>query len=180
MAVTLRELYEELWSTRDRPKVSEPYRAPIIARAEWVNEHGVLIRAQVITNRTGSRWWLKFLTGDSGYMSKYLTTTSKTKAEGWMRAVVSGWGSGGSGDGAVQRNRNGAGLMKFVVFSQSGLPIGTIQSRDKESAESLLLTHSRRFGSSTSSHLYLYPYLAAGRDIRSLADRGVVIEQGDG
>jgi len=172
-ADTLQQLYEAPWTTRDRPKVSEPYRAPIIAHTSWVNEHGVPIRVQVLTNRTTTRWWLKFLIGDSGYMSKYLTTTSKAKAREWMDAVEGGWGEGRSSNASQNPGGGVSRMSKFVVFSQSGLPVGTVQAQDKESGLLILQTSCRRFGSSSPSSLYLYPYNAAGREIREAADRGV-------
>lgn len=62
-----------------RPKVREPWRAPVLA------EKHAKHRFQVKTNRTHKRWWFIVLSGD--FLLDYATTSSPRIAQGWIDAV---------------------------------------------------------------------------------------------
>jgi len=65
------------------------------------------------------------------------------------------------------------GAMKFVVFSQSGVAVGTISAPDKDAAVQALVPQVSKFGVRTTQSLYLYPYISASKEIQWAADQGV-------
>lgn len=76
---------------RDYPRVRCPHRASIKARAEWANEHGVLMRATVYVNRTRNHFWLEILCVSAEFCGStlhlYQSTTSATRASEWTAAM---------------------------------------------------------------------------------------------
>jgi len=67
------------------------------------------------------------------------------------------------------------GAMKFVVFSQAGVAVGTVSAPDRDAAITKLSPVVAKFGVTTTQRLYLYPYLSANTEIRYAADRGVQV-----
>ena len=65
------------------------------------------------------------------------------------------------------------GAMKFVVFSQSGVAVGTVSAPDKDAAVQALVPQVAKFGVRTTQSLYLYPYPSANLPTRYVADQGV-------
>jgi hypothetical protein len=65
------------------------------------------------------------------------------------------------------------GAMKFVVFSQSGVAVGTVSAPDKDAAVQALVPQVAKFGARTTQSLYLYPYISASKEIQWAADQGV-------
>jgi len=63
--------------------------------------------------------------------------------------------------------------MKFIIFSQSGLALGTVTAPTRDSAIDKLRGQTSKFGTRTTQSLYLYPYPSANVQTRYVADQGV-------
>lgn len=89
--MTLEQLYESPWNCMtDYPKVGYPWRASVLAKIDFENEHGVPLEAKVLTNRTRKRFWIEIKYANNngfGSLRLYQTTTSKKKADSWIAAI---------------------------------------------------------------------------------------------
>lgn len=66
-----------------------PHVAPIVVRRCIPNEHGAAIVYTVHRGRKGTEWWISASIAGMR-MSNTLHTTSRPKAETWIRAVNAG------------------------------------------------------------------------------------------
>lgn len=84
--MTAHDLLSQTWNCmRDRPTVNYPWRASTLAKCLITNENGVVYEAQVLTNRTGTRWWLEIQ--NNHWLTAYRTTTSKKLKDEWIGAL---------------------------------------------------------------------------------------------
>ena len=75
---------------KDRP----PHRRHVLASVDVANERGTTVRAQVVSNWPGTRWWLTRSyvdpkTGKPDWLfADPVGTSSKTRAETWRERLA--------------------------------------------------------------------------------------------
>jgi hypothetical protein len=65
-----------------------PWRAPTILRVRWMNEHNVIVWAEIVTNRKHKKFWYsEGYEHDPGFNCNRDATTSLKKLNAWRDAM---------------------------------------------------------------------------------------------